>query len=109
VYELSLELIKALSLVYTYLLVFTLYFTYTIRVNKVFTEIIDYLVNYRKGISNTRLISSVQVTLSVSFNIIKDIIYISIFIYVIINIDLEFINDLNLLGIISQASVIVKL
>jgi hypothetical protein len=109
VYELGLELMKALSLVYTHLLVFTLYFAYTIRVNKVFIEVIDYLVNYRKGVSNTRLISSVQVTLSVSFNTIKDIVYTGIFIYVMVSVDLEFANDLDLPVIVSRASAIVEL
>ncbi len=58
-YKLGLELIEALGLVYTHLLIFTLYFTYIIRVNKVFTKVVDYLVGYRKGVSSTRLILSV--------------------------------------------------
>jgi hypothetical protein len=109
VYELDLELIKALSLIYTYLLVFALCFAYPIRVDKVFIEVIDHLISYRKGVSNTRLVSSVQVTLSVSFNTIEDIIYTSILICVMVGIDLEFADDLDLPVFVSRVSAVIEL
>ena len=58
-YKLNLKLIKALSLVYIYFLIFTLYFTYIIKVNKVFIKVINYLINYYKGISNIKFILSI--------------------------------------------------
>ncbi len=47
--------------------------------------------------------------LSVSFSIIEDIIYIGILIYVVVNIDLEFANDLDLLVVVSRVSAVIKL
>ena len=99
--ELGLELVKALSLVYIYLLVLPLNFMYAIRVNEVFFKVIDHLGNYLEGVSSIRLISSIQVTLSVFINNVKDVIYTSVLIYKVININLEFVNDLNVLIIIS--------
>jgi hypothetical protein len=57
--ELGLELVKALSLVYTHLLVFPLGFAYAIRVNEVFFEVIDHLGNCLEGVSGIGLVSSV--------------------------------------------------
>ena len=57
--KLSLKLVKVLSLVYIYLLIFPLNFIYIIRINKVFSEIVDYLDNYLEGISDIGLISSI--------------------------------------------------
>ena len=57
--KLNLKLVKVLNLVYIYLLIFPLDFVYIIKINKVFFEIIDYLNNYFKGISNIRLISNI--------------------------------------------------
>ena len=58
-YKLGLKLVKTLSLVYIYLLIFPLNFIYIIRINKVFSEIVDYLDNYLEGISDIGLISSI--------------------------------------------------
>jgi hypothetical protein len=99
--KLGLKLVKALSLVYIHLLVLLLNFMYAIRVNEMFFKVINYLGNYFKGVNGIKLILSIQVTLSVSINNIKDVIYTSIFIYKVININLKFINDLNILIIIS--------
>ena len=57
--KLGLELVETLSLVYMYLLVLLLGFVYTIRVDKVFFEIVDYLNNYLEGVSGIGLVSSV--------------------------------------------------
>ena len=59
VYEFGLELMEALGLVYMHLLIFTLCFAHLIRVNKVFTEVVDYLSGYLKGVSSIRLIPSI--------------------------------------------------
>jgi hypothetical protein len=107
--ELGLELVKALSLVYTHLLVLPLNFTYAMRVNEVFSKVINHLGNCLKGVSNIRLISSVQVTLSVSINNVKDIIYTSVLICKVVNINLEFANDLDMLVVISWINAVVKL
>ena len=47
--------------------------------------------------------------LSVFINNIKDVIYTSVLIYKVINVNLKFINNLNVLIIISQINAIVKL
>jgi hypothetical protein len=57
--KLGLKLVKALSLVYTYLLILSLNFIYVIRVNEVFFKVIDHLGNYLKGVNSIKLISSV--------------------------------------------------
>jgi predicted neutral ceramidase superfamily lipid hydrolase len=57
--KLGLELVKALSLVYTYLLILLLNFMYMIRVNEVFFKVIDHLGNYLKGVNSIELILSV--------------------------------------------------
>jgi hypothetical protein len=59
VYKFSLKLIEALGLVYIYLLIFMLYFIYIIRVNKVFTKVVNHLSSYLKGVSSIRLILSI--------------------------------------------------
>ena len=57
--KLSLEFVEALSLVYIYLLIFPLGFVYIIRVDKVFSEIVNHLDNYLEGVSDIGLVSSV--------------------------------------------------
>ncbi len=47
--------------------------------------------------------------LIISFSIIKDRVYTSIFIYIIVSINLKFANNLDLLVVISQVSTIIKL
>ncbi len=47
--------------------------------------------------------------LSVSFSIIKDIVYTGIFICVVVGVNLEFANNLDLLVVVSRASAIVEL
>ncbi len=107
--KLGFKLVKALSLVYTHLLIFTLSFAYIIRVNKVFSKVVNYLGSYLEGISSIRLITSIQVALSVSISSIKDIIYTSILICEMVSIDLEFANNLDLLVVIGRAIAITKL
>jgi hypothetical protein len=101
--------VKALSLVYTHLLIFPLNFAYAIRVDEVFSEVIDHLGNYLEGVNGIGLISSVQVTLSVSINNVKDVIYTSVLICEVVGIDLEFANDLNVLVIVSRTNAVTKL
>ena len=57
--KLGLELVETLSLVYIYLLVFPFSFVYMIRVDEVFSKVIDYLGNYLEGVSDIGLVSSV--------------------------------------------------
>ena len=57
--KLDFELIETLNLVYIYLFIFPLNFVYIIRINKVFSEIVDYLGNYLKGISGIGLVLSI--------------------------------------------------
>ena len=99
--ELGLELVEALSLVYIYLLVFPLGFVYAIRVNEIFSEIVDHLGNYLEGVSSIRLVSSIQVVLSVSISSIEDVVYTSVLICEVVGIDLEFANNLDVLVVIS--------
>jgi hypothetical protein len=56
--ELSLELMESLNLLYSQVLVFASSLTYAIRVNKMFTEVVDHLLSCLEGISGVRLISS---------------------------------------------------
>jgi hypothetical protein len=56
--KLSLELIESLNLLYSQVLIFASSFIYAVRVNEMFTEVVDYLLSYLKGISGVRLISS---------------------------------------------------
>jgi hypothetical protein len=107
--ELGLELVKALSLVYTYLLVLPLGFVYAMRVNEVFSEIIDHLGNYLEGVSSIRLVLSVQVALSVSINNVEDVIYTSVLICEVVGVDLEFVNDLDVLVVVSRTNAVAKL
>jgi len=109
VYKLGLKLVKTLSLVYIYLLIFPLSFVYTIRVNEVFFKVVDHSSNYFEGINGIKLVSSIQVTLSVSISSIKDIIYTSILIYEVIGVDLEFANDLDVLVVIGRINTVNKL
>jgi hypothetical protein len=51
--------VKALGLIYIYLLILTLSFVYIIRVNKVFTKVVDYLGSYLKRVGSIRLILSI--------------------------------------------------
>ena len=103
------KLVKALGLVYIYFFVFIFGFIYIIKINKIFTEIIDYLGNRFKRIGNIGLISSIQVMLYVSVNSVKDIIYTSIFICKVVGINLEFINNLNIPVIVGWTSTVAKL
>jgi hypothetical protein len=57
--ELGLKLVKALSLVYTHLLVLPLGFAYAMRVDEVFSEVIDHVGNYLEGVNGIGLVSSV--------------------------------------------------
>ena len=107
--ELGLELVEALSLVYTYLLVFPFDFAYAIRVNEVFSEIVDYLGDCLEGVSGIGLVSSVQVALSVSINSVKDVIYTSVLICEVIGIDLEFANDLDVLVVVGRVNTVTEL
>jgi hypothetical protein len=93
--------VKALSLVYTHLLVLLLGFAYVIKINEVFFKVIDHLGNCLKGVNGIGLVSSVQVTLSISINNIKDVIYMSVLIYKVVNVNLEFANDLDVPIIVS--------
>ena len=70
------------------------------RVNKIFTEVVDYLLSYLKGISSVRLISSKQVLLGITFSIVKDIVYTGVFISIVVGINFEFTHDLDLLIVI---------
>ncbi len=81
-------------------LVFTLSFAYAMRVNKVLSKVVNYLGGYFEGICSIRLITSIQVALSVSINSIKDVVYISILICEIVSINLKFANNLDLLVVI---------
>ncbi len=92
-----------------HLLILTLSFAYIIRVNKVFTEVVNYLSSYLKEVSNSRLILSIQVVLGVSISSIKDIVYTSVLICKVVSINLEFANNLDVLVVISRASTIIKL
>jgi hypothetical protein len=56
--KLSLKLIESLNLLYSQVLIFASSLTYIVRVNEIFTEVIDYLLSRLKGISGVRLISS---------------------------------------------------
>ncbi len=91
---------KALSLVYTHLLVFPLSFIYAMRVNKVFSEVVNHLGSYLEGVSGIRLVLSVQVALSVSISSIKDIVYTSVLICKVVSINLEFANNLDVLVVV---------
>jgi hypothetical protein len=99
--ELGLKLVKALSLVYTHLLILPLNFMYAIRVNEMFSKVIDHLGNYLEGVSDIGLISSVQVALSVSINSVKDVIHTSVLICEVVGVDLEFANDLDVPVVVS--------
>jgi hypothetical protein len=57
--KLGLKLVKSLDLVYSQLLIFMSSFAYVVRVNKVFTEIVNYLYSYLERISGIRLIASI--------------------------------------------------
>jgi hypothetical protein len=107
--KLGLELVETLSLVYIYLLVLPLGFVYTIRVNEVFSEIVDYLGGCLEGISDIGLVSSVQVALSVSISSIEDIIYTSILICKVVGVDLEFANNLDVLVVIGRTNTVTEL
>jgi hypothetical protein len=67
-----------------------------VRVNEIFTEVVDYLLSRLKGIGGVRLISSKQVLLGVTFGIVKDVVYIGVLVSIIVGIDFEFAHDLDL-------------
>jgi hypothetical protein len=56
--KLGLKLIESLNLLYSQVLIFVSSLTYMVRVNEIFTKVVDYLLSYLKGISGVRLISS---------------------------------------------------
>jgi hypothetical protein len=56
--KLGLKLMESLNLLYSQVLIFASSLIYTVRVNEIFTEVVDYLLSYLKGISGVRLISS---------------------------------------------------
>ncbi len=105
----GLELVEALVLVYMHLLVFTLSFAYIIRVNKVFTEVVDYLGSCLERVGSIGLILSVQVMLCVSISSVKDVVYTSILICEVVGINLEFANDLDVLVVVGRTSTVAEL
>jgi hypothetical protein len=56
--KLGLKLIESLNLLYSQVLIFVSSLIYIVRVNEMFTEVVDYLLSYLEGISGIRLISS---------------------------------------------------
>jgi len=50
--------IESLNLLHSQVLVFASSLTYTVRVNEILTEVVDYLLSRLEGISGVRLISS---------------------------------------------------
>ena len=94
--KLGLELIEGLNLIYLQLLVFISSFVYIVRVNKVFTEIVNYLYSRLERISSIRLISSIQVVLGIALYIVKYIVYTGILICIVVYIDFEFTDNLDL-------------
>jgi hypothetical protein len=56
--KLSLKFIESLNLLYSQVLIFASSLTYIVRVNEIFTEVVNYLLSYLKGISGIRLILS---------------------------------------------------
>jgi hypothetical protein len=57
--KLGLELMEGLNLVYLQLLVFISSFIYVVRVNEVFTKVVNYLYSRLERVSSIRLISSI--------------------------------------------------
>ncbi len=57
--KLSFKFIKALNLVYIYLFIFIFSFIYIIKVNKIFSEVVDYLDSYFKKIGSIKLIINI--------------------------------------------------
>jgi hypothetical protein len=49
---------ESLNLLYSQVLVFASSLIYVVRVNEIFTEVVNYLLSYLKGISGIRLILS---------------------------------------------------
>jgi hypothetical protein len=80
-----------------------------IRINEIFSEIVNYLGNYLEGVSSIGLVSSIQVVLNVSISNIKDIVYISILICEVVGINLEFANNLDVPVVIGRTNTIVEL
>jgi hypothetical protein len=107
--ELGLKLVKALSLVYTHLLVLPLGFAYAMRVDEVFSEVVDHLGNCLEGVSGIGLVSSVQVTLSVSISNVEDVIHTSVLICEVVGVDLEFANDLDVPVVVSRTNAVAEL
>jgi hypothetical protein len=56
--KLGLKLMESLNLLYSQVLIFVSSLTYIVRVNEMFTEVVDYLLSYFEGISGVRLILS---------------------------------------------------
>jgi hypothetical protein len=57
--KLSLEFIEGLNLIYLQLLVFISSFIYIVRVNKIFTKVVNYLYSRFERVSSIRLILSI--------------------------------------------------
>jgi hypothetical protein len=57
--KLGLKLIEGLNLIYLQLLIFISSFIYIVRVNKVFTEVVDYFYSCLERVSSIRLVSSI--------------------------------------------------
>jgi hypothetical protein len=57
--KLGFKLIEGLNLVYLQLLVFISSFIYIVRVNKIFTKVVNYLYSCLERVSSIRLISSI--------------------------------------------------
>jgi hypothetical protein len=56
--KLGLKLIESLNLLYSQVLIFASSLIYVVRVNEIFTKVVNYLLSYLKGISGVRLILS---------------------------------------------------
>jgi hypothetical protein len=56
--ELGLKLMESLNLLYSQVLIFASSLIYAVRVNEIFTEVVNYLLSCLKGIGSVRLILS---------------------------------------------------
>jgi hypothetical protein len=107
--KLGLKLIEGLNLVYSQLLVFTSSFAYAVRVDEVFTEVVDYLHSRLERVSGIRLVSSVQVALGIALYTVEYIVYAGILICIVVYINFEFADNLDLPIVIGWAFAITKL
>jgi hypothetical protein len=94
--ELGLELMESLNLLHSQVLIFASGLTYAVRVDEIFTEVVDHLLSCLEGIGGVRLVSSEQVLLGVAFGAVKDIVHTSVLVSIVVGIDFEFAHDLDL-------------